>query len=64
MPAIAIDTTKVYAEIDLGILSPGNQTWNTPYSSDWAISVGDFGAAPDVDMTPPTAPTNLSAQAL
>jgi hypothetical protein len=39
-PAIAIDTQKAYAEIDLGTLSASNQTWNAPYSSDWAIAVG------------------------
>jgi len=59
--AIAIDATKVYAEIDLGLLGAANQTWSAPYVSDWAIAVGNFsvptGPAPDV--TSPQAPTNL-----
>jgi hypothetical protein len=41
-PAVAIDTKQAYAEIDLGTLSPVNQTWNAPYQSDWVIAVGDF----------------------
>jgi hypothetical protein len=41
--AIAVDTKLSYAEIDLGTLSATNQTWTAPYSSDWAIAVGDFG---------------------
>ncbi len=40
--AIAVDTKLAYAEIDLNMLSPANQTWTAPYSSDWAIAVGDF----------------------
>jgi hypothetical protein len=41
-PAVAVDTRLAYAEIDLGMLSPGNHTWNAPYQSDWAIAVGNF----------------------
>jgi hypothetical protein len=41
-PAVAVDTRLAYAEIDLGILAPTNQTWNAPYQSDWAIAVGNF----------------------
>ena len=40
--AVAVDTMKPYAEIDLGALPPNTQTWTAPYSSDWAIAVGDF----------------------
>jgi hypothetical protein len=34
--AVAVDTKKPYAEIDLGMLE--SQTWKAPYSSDWAIA--------------------------
>ncbi len=56
--AVAVDTKKTYAEINLGVLSATNQTWNAPNSSDWAIAVGDFGASPDSD--PPATPTGLN----
>jgi hypothetical protein len=39
---IAVDAKKAYAEIDLGTKSPGSHTFNAPYSSDWAIAVGEF----------------------
>lgn len=38
--ASAVDTTREYAEIELGILEPGQHTWNAPRRSDWAIAVG------------------------
>jgi hypothetical protein len=41
-PAIAVDTKKDHAEIQLGEMSPGKHTWNAPYSSDWVVAVGDF----------------------
>lgn len=41
-PAVAIDTKKAYQELDLGSLSATDQTWNAPYSSDWAIAIGSF----------------------
>jgi hypothetical protein len=41
-PAIAVDTKKIYAEINLGILTPIKHTWNAPYKSDWSIAVGEF----------------------
>lgn len=43
--AVAVDTKKPYAEINLGALSKTNQTWQAPYQSDWAIAVGDFRLA-------------------
>ena len=42
--AVAVDAIGNYSEIDLGTLNPVNQTWNAPYTSDWAIAVGDFSA--------------------
>lgn len=39
--AVAIDTRRPYAPIDLGLLPAAVQTWNAPYASDWAIAVGD-----------------------
>lgn len=42
-PAVAVDTTKEYTEIDVGTLKPAERTWRTPYRSDWAIAVGAFG---------------------
>ncbi len=44
-PAVAVDTTKPYAEIDLGRLTPKKHSWRAPYKSDWAIAVGDFSDA-------------------
>lgn len=41
--AVAVDAKKGYQEIDLGSLNPADQTWNAPYTSDWAIAVGSFG---------------------
>ncbi len=41
-PAVAVDTRKNYTEINLGLLRPANKTWTAPYSSDWAIAVGDY----------------------
>jgi hypothetical protein len=40
LKAIAIDTKKKYAEIDLGNLSSGKQNMALPYHSDWAVCVG------------------------
>ena len=59
--AIAIDTKKTYLEIDLGTLSTTNQTWTAPYSSDWAIAIGDFGNSTPQDTTPPKSPTGATA---
>ena len=42
LKAVAVDTRKPYKEIDLGKLSPEDQTWQTPYESDWAIAVENF----------------------
>jgi hypothetical protein len=40
--AIAVDTKQPYKEIELGTLTPTNQTWTAPYISDWVIAVGNF----------------------
>ncbi len=40
--AIAIDALGTYQEIDFGMLSASNQTVNFPYSSNWALAIGDF----------------------
>jgi len=37
--AVAVDTKKAYAEIDLGMLDATDQTWTAPYRSDWAIAI-------------------------
>ena len=39
--AVAVDTKKAYAEIDLGQFKPEPQVWTAPYQSDWAIAVTD-----------------------
>jgi hypothetical protein len=61
--AVAVDTKSNYSEVNLGVLSASNQTVNLPYSSEWAIAVGDFDGAPD-DTTPPTQVDGLSANAV
>jgi hypothetical protein len=38
--AVAVDTRLPYHEIDLGVLSPLEQTWIAPYVSDWAVAIG------------------------
>lgn len=53
--AVAVDTKKAYAEINLGTISATNQTWNAPYKSDWAIAVGTLVSAPP-DTNPPATP--------
>ncbi len=40
--AVAIDTKKDYAEIDLGELECAEQRWKGLYESDWVIAVGEF----------------------
>jgi hypothetical protein len=42
LPAVAVDTKRAYHEIDLGRLSAKEFVWSAPYTSDWAIAVGDF----------------------
>ena len=39
-PAIAVDVRKPYAEIELGMMQPGQRQWQAPYRSTWAIAVG------------------------
>lgn len=42
--AVAVDTKKEYAEINLHTLAPGRHTWTAPYPSDWALALGAFPA--------------------
>ena len=58
-PAVAVDTRKRYAEINLGVLNAARQTWQAPYQSDWAIAVGDFGSAFTPDSVPPAPPSGV-----
>jgi hypothetical protein len=37
--AVAVDTKKPYAEIDLGPLKSRPQTWKAPHQSDWALAL-------------------------
>ncbi len=41
-PAVAVDTKKAYAEIELKKLLTKSQTIGLPYISDWAIAIGEF----------------------
>ena len=41
-PAVAVNTGEPYNEIDLGTLSPEQQTINLPAEGDWAIAIGEF----------------------
>jgi hypothetical protein len=41
-PAVAVDTQRPYAELDLGTFSPSQQVWAAPHASDWIIAVGSF----------------------
>jgi len=54
--AVAVDTKLSYQEMNLGTLSASNQTWQAPYSSDWAIAIG----IQNVDTDPPSPPTGVS----
>jgi len=40
--AIAVDTKGNYVELDLGVILPDRRTWKAPYTSDWAIAVGNL----------------------
>jgi len=61
--AIAIDTKNNYVEIDLGTLTASNQTWNAPYTSDWAIAVGNFEQqGGNTVPSPPGTPTGEQIQ--
>jgi len=63
--AVAVDTKRSYSEVAIGTLSPGNTTWDAPYSSDWVIAVGSFNGTttpPTVDTVPPSRPRNLIAR--
>ena len=42
LSVVAVDTTKPYREIELGLLQPVKQTWQAPHESDWALAVGYF----------------------
>jgi hypothetical protein len=42
--AVAVDTERAYAEIDLGVLKPAVHTLEPGSSSDWAVAVGEFGS--------------------
>ena len=42
LPAIAVDTRRAYAEINLGELAPRTQTLQLPSVSDWVVAVGPF----------------------
>jgi len=56
LPVIAVDTKLEYDRISVGTWGTGNQTWNAPYVSDWALAIGDF----NTDIDPPSIPTGLS----
>lgn len=38
--AVAVDTTRPYAEMDLGPLRSASHRWKAPHRSDWAVAVG------------------------
>jgi len=44
LTVVAIDAKKPYAEISLGTKAPGSYTWTPPYTSDWALAIGDFNS--------------------
>ncbi len=48
-PAVAVNTTKEYREIDIGPLTPGKHVWKAPHKSDWAIAVGTFADGDEGD---------------
>jgi hypothetical protein len=39
---VAVDTKIEYREIDLGIIKPGQSSWDAPYVSDWALAIGRY----------------------
>jgi hypothetical protein len=59
-PASAIDARLPYQAIIQGTFNPAQQTWNAPYTSDWAIAVGDFtDIITPTDTIPPAAPKGV-----
>ncbi len=65
LSAVAVDAKKNYKELPVSI-SQSDMTWGAPYSSDWAVAVGEGDAPqpPPEDDTPPSAPSNLNASAV
>ena len=63
-PVVAVDTKKPYAEIPLGVKTAGSHTYTAPYSSDWAIAVGEFAGATSSSpsASKPTAPTSATIE--
>jgi hypothetical protein len=61
--AVAVDARRPYEERDLGEISPGIQTFEAPYRSDWAVAVGSFDRAPrprvNREREAPIAPSDL-----
>jgi len=41
-PAVAVDTRKAYAEVNLKTLSAKSQVIDLPCASDWAVAIGEF----------------------
>ena len=62
LPAVAVDTKKPYAEINLGVKSAGNHTWTAPYTSDWVLSVGTFNDSVTAPTLPAQTPNGESLQ--
>jgi hypothetical protein len=58
---IIVDVKSSYTEIDLGVQPPGSYTYAAPYSSDWAIAVGDFVEASTAPVRPEP-PTGLRVE--
>ncbi len=68
LEAIAVDTSATYSEIDLGTLSPENQTINLPHVSHWALGIGDFstsslGDPPEITSGPSVADDPVTSTA-
>ena len=60
LSAVAVDTKKAYAEINLGVLNNSNQTITLPTLSNWAIAIGAF--ALNNSIAKPKPPTMINIQ--
>ncbi len=59
-PAVAVDTRKAYAEIQLGDLHAKAQTIKLPTTSDWVVAVGHFRKSASRDKPRPKDTAELS----
>ncbi|MEM7217560.1 MAG: DUF5060 domain-containing protein [Pseudomonadota bacterium] len=64
LEAIAVDTKRAYAEVNLGTLSADTTSLTLPYESDWVVAIGWAGNAEPPADPPPDDPPPGAADTL